>query len=150
MRKLACARSNKVDEDEPEPSTGGLPECGKSIAIGVLGPGKQRAGANPGRKQRKDQNRRRKRAASDKVVGLGLYPQGAEDRNSEQDGDYDGQNCNLKLGHAGAAFTVVPTGHLPSWSRGLSQCTGWSAWLLTCLTLPSPLVKLTMRGGAAR
>ena len=84
LRELAGARSDEVDEQQTGPSAGGLPQRGEAVLVGVLCAAEQRAGADPTGEQREDENERRKRAAGDEVVGLGLYLAEPRERDVEQ------------------------------------------------------------------
>src|SRR5665213_2199316 len=52
LRKLAGARRNEVDEQKTQPTACRLPERRKTVSVGVLCSGKERAGADPGSEQR--------------------------------------------------------------------------------------------------
>ena len=47
LREAAGAGGDEVDEGEAGPSSGGLPERGEAVAVGVFGAAEQRAGADP-------------------------------------------------------------------------------------------------------
>ena len=69
LGEAAGARRDEVDEGEAGPSSGGLPERGEAVAVGVLGAAEQRAGADPGAEQGEDEDEGGQRAAGDEVVG---------------------------------------------------------------------------------
>ena len=73
LRELARARRDKVDDQQPDPSAGGLPQAREAVTEGVFGAGKQAARADPGREQRGHEHIGRERPTCDEVVGLGFY-----------------------------------------------------------------------------
>ncbi len=102
LREFTRSRRDEVDEQQPEPSAGGLPERRKAVFVGVLRAGKKGACADPRGEQRKHQHESGQRAAGDEVIGPGLDARGAVERNGEQRDDNHRQHHDIENGHARA------------------------------------------------
>ena len=94
---------DEVDEGEAGPSSGGLPEGGEAMAVGVFGAAEQRAGADPGTEQGEDEDEGGEGAAGDEVVGAGLDLAEAGERDSEQSEDDEGEDDGVEV-HEGRMF----------------------------------------------
>ena len=90
LRKLAGTRRNEVDQQQPSPSAARLPQRREAVLVGILRSAQQRPRADPRRKQRKHQHKRRQRPPRHQVVGLGLHPAQLHQRHGKQR-EYD---CN--------------------------------------------------------
>ncbi len=61
LREFARARRNEVDQQQPQPAPGRLPERGKAVLVGVLRPGEEAPRADPRGQQREHQHHGRQR-----------------------------------------------------------------------------------------
>ena len=83
------------------------------MLVGVLRAAQQRAGADPGGEQREDENDGRKRAAGDKVVGLGLYFGERRERDTEQREDDQAKNDRVEIHELRTSVLYRPTAGRP-------------------------------------
>ena len=74
LGEFAGAWSDEVDEEQSGPPSGGLPECGEAVLVGVLGAAQEGAGAYPGAEECEDEDDGGERAAGDEVVSTGCGP----------------------------------------------------------------------------
>ena len=100
LGEAAGARGDEVDEGEAGPSSGGLPEGGEAVAVGVFGAAEQRAGADPGAEQGEDEDEGGEGATGDEVVGAGVDLAQARERDGEQGEDDDGEHDGVEV-HGG-------------------------------------------------
>ena len=110
LGEAAGARGDEVDEGKAGPSTGGLPEGGEAVAIGVLRAAQQRAGADPRTEQGEDEDEGGQRAAGDEVIGAGVDLAQAGERDGEQGEDDEGEREGVEVHGAGVQCTVLSGG----------------------------------------
>ena len=95
--EFAGAGRDEVDEEKAGPAAGGLPQRGEAVFVGVLGAGKERAGADPRREQREDENEGWKRASGNKVVCLRFYLGDAGKRDNQQGCHDESKNDRVEI-----------------------------------------------------
>ena len=97
LRKLSRAWRNEVDDQKAGPTACGLPESREAVLIGVLGAGKQRAGADPRAQKRENKDNGGQRPAGNKVVGLCFYLGDARQRDPKQSENDEAENNRVKI-----------------------------------------------------
>ncbi len=96
---LRARGATKVNDQQSQPASGGLPERGKAIAECILRSRKKRARANPGGEQGKHQHVGRQRAPRHQVVGLGMNLAHLPDADREQRGHNHREYHGIKIQH---------------------------------------------------
>ncbi len=99
---------------EAGPSSGGLPEGGEAVVVGVLGAAEERAGADPTGEEGEDEDEGGEGASGDEVVGLGLDLAETGERDGEEGQDDDGQDCGVEVHVFGDCSLLGARG----WARG--------------------------------
>ena len=97
LGEAAGARGDEVNEGEAGPASGGLPEGGEAVAVGVFGAAEQRAGADPGAEQGEDEDEGGQGASGDEVVGAGVDLAQAGERDGEQGEDDEGEDDGVEV-----------------------------------------------------
>ena len=117
LGEAAGAAGNEGNQNEAQPTAGGLPERGETIAVGVFGAAKQAARADPGREQREDQHGPRESAAGQHEVGFVANQPGLVDGDGQERRDDDGKDNGVN--HGGEVVQVTRVGRLarPAVSR---------------------------------
>ena len=104
LRKMARARRDEIDQQQPDPSSARQPQRGKPVLVRVLRARQQRTGPDPRRQQREDQHERGQRPPRHQIVCLGLHSAHARERNHQQSQNNCAQNSGVQRGHAHSFF----------------------------------------------
>jgi hypothetical protein len=97
LSEFPCARSDEVDNQQPDPPASRLPKRGESIAKRIFRPRKQTPGADPGAEQRSDQHIGREVASGDEKVSLVFDETASENADTEEDGDNDYEDNEIEI-----------------------------------------------------
>jgi hypothetical protein len=97
LGEFSRARSDEINNQQPDPSASRLPKRGESIAKRVFRARKQTAGANPRAQQSGDQYIGWKVASRNKEVRLVFDQTASENADAEKDSDDDYQDDEIKI-----------------------------------------------------
>ena len=144
LGELSRARGNEIDQEQPEPAAGRLPERGEAIAVGVFSSGKERSMlADPGSEKCQNEDKCGERSARDQIVGFGFDAGGLIDRHRQELANDNEQPKQRHRVATCARFLSGPAGLRAVYRmRRRGRRAG--------LTRPGGVVTLTLRGGAAR
>jgi hypothetical protein len=105
LGELAGSRSDEVNQQQSQPSPGGLPQGGKAVAVGIFRSGKERSCSNPRGKEGEYEDCCRQRAPGNEIVGLGFDQRSAKERNAHEHDSDDHKQNDVKRRHGQISLT---------------------------------------------